>query len=402
MEESEGFKQLLKDVHTYKKVLDNLFYGKHFLFKSFPKFLKQVRQEHPEESKLNYSVVKWYYDNQAIVQIFKPFEENHVRVPITTTSPFNRVYVDSMYLSLNNSTVAFINVMDLFSKYAYSNLFIIPKNTSAVKSIYALKTFDNFLEKIGNRKIGSVMTDTGSEFQGDFQKGLIEKKIPQSFADAGDKSATSPIERFNKTLRLMIAKYRMVYGKITQEALNTIMDSYNNSLHSTLKYSPNQIIESKELANEVYQMYNVKKNDSKYTPRDGWVRIKLETHAFTKLKAIWSKEIYEIESFKNGRYKLKGKSGKYRDEDLQFIQKEYLLNPKVKLIESVDDEEEEVKPQRIPEVERVIEQRETRIKKNIDYNALADAEFSEEKALKEKEKHNKKRALQLKALGKKS
>ena len=94
MEESEGFKDLLKDVHTYKKILDGIFYGKHLLFKSFPKFLKQVRQEHPEESKLNYSVVKWYYDNQAIVQIFKPYEENHVRVPITTTSPFNRIYID--------------------------------------------------------------------------------------------------------------------------------------------------------------------------------------------------------------------------------------------------------------------------------------------------------------------
>ena len=402
MEESEGFKQLLKDVHTYKKILDGIFYGKHLLFKSFPKFLKQVRQEHPEESKLNYSVVKWYYDNQAIVQIFKPYEENHVRVPITTTSPFNRVYIDSMYLSLNNSTVAFINIMDLFSKYAYSNLFIIPKNTSAVKSIYALKTFDNFLEKIGNKKIGSVMCDVGSEFQGDFQKGLIEKKIPQTFADAGDKSATSPIERFNKTLRLSIAKYRMVYGKITQEALNTIIDSYNNSMHSTLKYSPNQIIESKELANEVYKNYDTMKAESKYTPRKGWVRIKLETNVFSKLKAVWSNELYEIESFKNGRYTLKGKSGKYRDEDLQFIQKEYLLNPKVKLIDIEGDEAEEVKPQRIPEVERVIEKRETRMKKNIDYNALADAEFNEDKALKEKEAHNKKREMQLKALGKKN
>ena len=64
---------ILRKVHLYKDLLDKILYGKHFRFQSFDKFLKQVHSEYPDKSDLAYTVVKWYYDNQAIVRIFKPF-----------------------------------------------------------------------------------------------------------------------------------------------------------------------------------------------------------------------------------------------------------------------------------------------------------------------------------------
>lgn len=353
---------ILRKVHLYKDLLDKIFYGKHFLFKSFDKFLKQVHSEYPDKSDLTYTVVKWYYDNQAIVQIFKPFINNHVHVPIIANAPFSRVYMDTMYLTMNNSVFAFINVMDLFSKYAYSNLYVIGKKTSAVKSINALETFNDFLKEVGSPRIGTVITDQGGEFYGEFEEDLKKKKIPQDFADAGYKSKTSPIERFNKTLRLMLEKYKMVYGRLTQETLEEIIASYNNSEHSTLKYSPNEILSDVKAQRTVKQMYSTRKPETDYVPLTGYVRVKLETNIFSKTKPVWTSEIYLIKSFKDGKYTLDGSSGTFKGEELQPVQKEYLLNPKIKFADEEEASEKEV----IPKVVKEIEKRETRGNR-IDY-----------------------------------
>ena len=333
--ELELFNKMLK----YKTFLDNIFYGKNFLFKSLPKFIYQIRREGRIDIPNN--IIECYYENQAIVQIFKPYiNDDHISVPIITNKPFNRVYLDTMFLSLNKSVIAFINVMDLFSKFAYSKLFILPKKTSAITSSKAVLTFNNFLEKIGNKHIGTVITDTGPEFLGEFQQDLINKKIQHDYAEGGDKSKTSPIERFNKSLRGMIEKYRLVYGKITQENLDTIINSYNDSLHSTLKYSPNYILENIDAQREVFKMYNEKKKTFiKIKPLEGYVRVKLDRTIFTKVKALWSKEIYKIDNFENGVYTLTGMKGKFKREDLQLVKKEFLLSPNIKFEDDMEEEE---------------------------------------------------------------
>ena len=57
----------------------------------------QIRKEGHID--ISYNIVECDYENQTI-QIFKPYlNDTHIRVPIITTKPFNRVYLDTMYLS---------------------------------------------------------------------------------------------------------------------------------------------------------------------------------------------------------------------------------------------------------------------------------------------------------------
>lgn len=355
--------ELFNKVLKVKKILDDIFYGEQFLFKSINKFIYQVKLEGHDISS---DVIKCYYDNQAIVQIFKPIiKDDYVRVPIITTRPFNKVYLDTMYLTMNNSVTAFVNIMDLFSKFAYSRMFIIPKKTSSVSSSKAVIAFNDFMEKIKNKSIDSVVTDKGSEFLGEFQQDMINKKIQQDFADTGDKSKTSPIERFNKTLRTMIEKYRVVYGKITQSNLDKIINSYNNSIHSTLKYTPNDVLNDINVERDVYTMYSNKKKDSITYPLVGFVRVRLDRNIFSKVKPIWSTEIYKINKFKDGYYSLDNIEGKFKREDLQLVNKEFLLKPNIKF----EKEEEEELKQKVPAVIKEIEKRETRGNRR-DYNEL--------------------------------
>jgi hypothetical protein len=53
----------------YKDVLDSVFYSSDFFAKSLPKFIKKLQLLNID---IPYNVIEFYYNNQAIVQIFKP------------------------------------------------------------------------------------------------------------------------------------------------------------------------------------------------------------------------------------------------------------------------------------------------------------------------------------------
>ena len=68
----------------------------------------------------------------------------------------------------------------------------------------------------------------------------------------------------------------------------------------------------------------------------------------------------------DGKYTLDGSSGTFKGDELQPVQKEYLLNPKIKF---ADEEEASEKKEVIPKVVKEIEKRETRGKR-IDYSRI--------------------------------
>ncbi len=55
--------------------------------------------------------------------------------------------------------------------------------------------------------VESVYTDNGNEFSKNFDKYLADQKMKHIYGQPDDKRMTSPIERFNSTLRLSIEKY---------------------------------------------------------------------------------------------------------------------------------------------------------------------------------------------------
>lgn len=321
-------KESFENVIENKKVLDKIFYNDNFQYRSLPKFQQKVEEINP---RLPYTTIKDYYNNQSVVQVFKPYREEKTYHPILSYYPFERIYIDTMYLTLEKSVLAFVNIMDLFSKYAFSKVFVIPKNTSIIPASKSKNAFEEFLNTIPDKyNIGIVNSDRGSEYLGVFHNYMQDKNIIQSYSNTGDHLKQSPIERFNKTLRLMLEKYRMVDGKIDNKSLKKIIGAYNSTSHSKLNYSPNEI-----LANEKYQVqisgYNnqLKKlyNSPDLTPPlNGHVRILLEKKTFQKVKPVWSTEIYKVEKFEYGNYTLKGIDDKlFKRNELLPVIKDYVM-----------------------------------------------------------------------------
>ena len=244
---------IFNDVKNDKTQLDSEYYGDNTLLSNYHNFKTNLKRD---EIRNHLKIIpnneaKLYYDNQGVKQVFKPLVNDGIYRHIVAFYPFQKIYMDTMYIRLANSTLAFINIVDLFSKYAYSHLFLIGAKAQAVKSSQSVTTLSGFIEEIKQygytkKDIGEVTLDGGSEFLGDMTTFLNKEEILNTYANAGDKLKTSPIERFNRTLRLYLEKYKVVSGKIDNNVLQKIINSYNGVVHSGLDYSPIEILKSKK------------------------------------------------------------------------------------------------------------------------------------------------------------
>jgi transposase InsO family protein len=325
-----------KEVLKNKKFLDSIFYDKGFLMKGLNVFVKRVREmesQNKEQPEIPYSVIESYYEHQPVVQRFKPEKIIHIPHHIISLLPFERIYCDTMYLTQKNSVLAFVNIVDLFSKFGFSRCFTIKNKTSSISSEKAKITFNDFLDEIKKYDIpvGIVYTDRGSEFMADFQDNLQEKKIIHIYGNAGDKRKTSPVERFNRTIRLYIEKFKIVYGNINSEVLDVIIKSYNHLPHANLKYSPVDILKNKNYQDEITTInYNIKKDEIRVPPLTGYVRVLIQTGTFKKISPTWSHEIYKIKSYSSGNYTLEGLFNKvFKRDELLHVDKEKILEPEI-------------------------------------------------------------------------
>ena len=79
---------------------------------------------------------------------------------------------------------------------------------------------------------------------GEFSKLCEKNNIKQEYSRTGDEYKTSPIESFNRTVRSMFEKYKIV-NKVNASNIFNVMKQinkkYNNSYHSVLKATPQEI-----------------------------------------------------------------------------------------------------------------------------------------------------------------
>ena len=124
-----------------------------------------------------------------------------------------------------------LNVIDLFSKYAYS----FPLKTKSADEI--IDAFDRIF-KLSGRQPKKLWTDQGSEFTNNKFMSFLKKHNIELYHVYNEGKACV-IERFNKTLGEMIQKY-LTAKKTSKyvDILQSLLDKYNHKTHSTIKMSP--------------------------------------------------------------------------------------------------------------------------------------------------------------------
>jgi hypothetical protein len=304
-----------------KKELDRIFYGE-FLFRGFNKFREEVKKE---GLKVSTKDLQFYYDNQEVTQLFLPIEKSSKKILVF--EPFSRVYIDSMYIT--GASVSLINIIDYFTKYA---LIYVVKRTS-VNSEDTVKAMKNYLDLVED--IDNVFSDNGPEMMGEFETFLKKEGIKHIFTNPYDKRQTSPIETFNRTVRLMYEKYVSVNGlDITKirSVFEKINESYNKTIHSSTKFTPKDLLESKELRNKFREEQKKLIDNTESTVEIGsMVRLPIKKDTFTKLSPNWSKKLYKVKSFDKSsqRYTVDGVNAVYPRNMLQVVNTENLMKKSI-------------------------------------------------------------------------
>ena len=298
-----------------KQILDKIFYGENSYIFGLNKFNESVNNSGfyvPQDK------IRFYYRNQEITQLFKPKQRNTNKIS-EPNRPYNKLYVDTMYITYANVTI--LNILDFYTRYNYVFIFKISKQLKSNNTAKALLTVINDANERGY-KINKIVCDNGSEFLGQFNQLCEEKNIIIEYSNVGDKTKVAPIESFNRTMRQMIEKYRVinnVNASNIYKVIKFLNDVYNSSYHTIIKAKPIEVL-NENIEKNTPKIKNIKLE--KYNIGDHVrIYIKDDLDPFNKLSPLWSKEIYTIEKYNNktGYYKLYGLNEHFKYNDLRKI-----------------------------------------------------------------------------------
>ena len=139
---------------------------------------------------------------------------------------------DMQSLSKKNKGIKYLLcAIDLFSKYT----FVIPLKDK--KGISIVNAFNKIIKQ-SNRKPNKIWVDQGGEFYNNvFEKWLSDNDIIMYSTYNEGKSVAA--ERFIRTLKNKLYKHMTTTGKkVYYDALDDVVNKYNNTKHSTIKMKP--------------------------------------------------------------------------------------------------------------------------------------------------------------------
>ena len=146
-----------------------------------------------------------------------------------------------------------------------------------------------------NRKPNKIWVDHGSEFCNNKFKSFLKRNDIEMYSTYNEgKSVVA--ERFIKALKNKIYKHMTYIGKnVYIDALDDIVDKYNNTVHSSIKMKPKGVSDS--VLVEYAEESN--KKDPKFRVGDN-LRISKYKNIFAKgYTPNWSEEVFVVNKVQN-------------------------------------------------------------------------------------------------------
>jgi len=228
--------------------------------------------------------------------LHKPIRRKFARRRVTVNGVDNiwsADLVDMQALAKYNDGVKYLlNVIDVFSKYAWS----VPLKDKTGKSIVI--AFEAIIKRC-DRKPDMLWVDRGSEFYKRVVDNWLERNNISRYSTFNEGKAVV-IERFNRTLKAnMWWNFSANNTHRYIDTLDQLIDEYNNTKHGTIKLTPtegsekaNELLVTTELANG-----NSMNNRPKFKVGDK-VRISKYKRLFEKgYTPNWTEEIFEVAMF---------------------------------------------------------------------------------------------------------
>lgn len=198
-----------------------------------------------------------------------------------------------------------LTVIDCFDRFGFVQCL------KSKRAFEVVKAFDKIIKK-SDRIPKFLSSDRGKEFVNkDFKAYLKNNNIEQRLIYTTLKSKASMVEIFNKTFQQKMMRWfslngeKIKNGKSFENAIDTVTNIYNNTVHSSTKFKPVDV--KSENITKVYSNIHKKfKKEIEKTPFStrkffpgDFVRVinKKHSEGFQKktLTSAWSKEIFRID-----------------------------------------------------------------------------------------------------------
>lgn len=269
-------------------LLKKLYYDPETGFISAKKLYQKAKQRDPS---ITLKQVREWYATQQDIQQFKHQKPTYPQFKIASYNP------DSWQIDLvffKGKTI--LTGININSRIGYAKLL---PNKQAETVLKAIKAFEK------QHKVRILTSDNGREFLNRSVQGYLkEENIEHYNNEVGDHHTMGKIERFNRTLKQRLTKINKVP---TQKLLNQVIRNYNNTEHSTIKATPNEmkgeIIDS-ELRHNDFTMKKV--SDAFEIGSSVMYRLKPKT--FQKEGVKWSKTIYQVDGVDGYKIKIRSKN----------------------------------------------------------------------------------------------
>jgi hypothetical protein len=287
------------DVKELKKIFDESVGGT----KAY--FISKVQQKYPN---LNKKGVESFLNSQEVVQVNTKLKGINLKI---TAKP-RTFQIDIMYYKIGQTLKPFLLLIDIMSRKAFC--YPISGYKNMTKIITAYKKFLNQVDRV-------EAIEGDSEFASkEFITLNKEKGIRVDTSVAADNHFTAGnklgiIDRFTRTLKENLKKYRESIGKIGNlpNIIQSIINMYNDSPHRGIKgKTPNQVWNDTNEQN-IQNMKDTINNDrlfNKLTIGIGdTVRVLENKNKFDKGSAQFSKELYEVHDRIGYSFKVKDSDG---------------------------------------------------------------------------------------------
>lgn len=262
-------------------------------------------------------------------QLFKPTTVKHAFPINVTATPFSRVQIDLLDMSSespagNQGYKWIFCFIDTATRFAYAQ----PMKSKSL--VECLRVFKLILSQVPDQyQIHRLDSDKEAAFRSrEFVKLCQHLGIAQHFYELEDHRGTAFVERFNRTLRELIEKYKSAFNTNKwMPVLQDLLFNYNNRKHRGLGTSPQQVlddpdllVQSSLLTDKRYELAMKQKLNTQNLQIGDRVRLLITRKVFDKGTAPrWTKGIHTITSIDQHIYHVTDRVMGFKGFQLQKI-----------------------------------------------------------------------------------
>ena len=274
-------------------------------------------------------LVKQLFENSEAHQVQAPAKKRKI-YKYVSLGPMDRTQTDVFFLKYkgrdkNGKGVdkykAVLTFIDNYTRKLWYR-FMADKSSGEI-----VKALRSIFEEIKNDKpeYGLPQNINGDQ---DFDAKEIldffeENDVTPWISTTGEFQKNAMVERVHLTLRNFLRRWGNVNkrkGTHTEEAMNSVVESYNEARHGTTKQTPNSLWAGTELSNEEMEYGQENTEEQAFNIGDR-VRHRETHNVFTKKSMAnnWSSKVYEIERIEGASVYLKGLSKSWRAHELRLV-----------------------------------------------------------------------------------